>query len=46
MSLFDFQRSSSEIAAERVALLDLTAHHTLRPFARATVTAPDGHDLD
>ena len=41
MSLFDFHRSSTELGAERVALLDLTAHHTLRPFARATVTAPD-----
>jgi hypothetical protein len=46
MSLFDFHRTSAEISAERAALLHLTAQHTLRPFAHATVTAPHGHDLD
>ena len=46
VSLFDFHRTSSEIGAERAALMHLTAQHTLRPFARATVTAPDGHHLD
>jgi acid phosphatase len=46
MTLFDFHRTSAEVSAERAALLHLTAQHTLRPFARATVTAPRGHDLD
>jgi phospholipase C len=46
MSLFDFHRSSAQISAERAALLHLTGQHTLRPFAHAKVTAPDGHGLD
>jgi phospholipase C len=46
MSLFDFHRTSAQIAAERKALLRMTAAHTMRPFAHATVTAPDSHDLD
>ena len=46
MSLFDFHRSSAQIAAARTSLLRMTAAHTMRPFERATVTAPDSHDLD
>jgi acid phosphatase len=46
MSLFDFHRSAHAINAERVALMRLSAHHTLRPFANAKVTAPDANGLD
>jgi phospholipase C len=46
MSLFDFDRTSRQIDAERTSLLHLTARHTMRPFAHATVTAPHRHDLD
>ena len=46
MSLFDFHRSAAEASAERTQLLGLTSRYTLRPFAHATVTAPDSHDLD
>ena len=46
MHLFDFHRSSAQIAAARTSLLRMTAAHTMRPFERATVTAPDSHDLD
>ncbi len=46
MTLFDFHRSAAQMNAERLALVGLTRRHTLRPFAHATVTAPDAHGLD
>ena len=45
-SLFDFKRTASQISAQRVALLTMTARHTMKPFAHSTVTAPDPDDLD
>jgi phospholipase C len=46
MSLFDFHRSATQIAAERAELVALSQRYSLRPFAHAMVTAPDSGDLD
>ena len=46
MTLFDFSRTRGEIAAEREALVHMSARYTMAPFAHAKVTAPDSDDLD
>ena len=46
MTLFDFNRTRGEIAAEREALVHMSARYTMAPFAHAKVTAPDSDDLD
>ena len=46
MTMFNFNRTPAEVSAQRLALVHMTARHTLRPFEHARVTAPDPDDLD
>ncbi len=46
MTLFDFNRTPSEVSAERQSLVHLTSRYTLKPFEHARVTSPNSHDLD
>ena len=46
MNLFDFNRTPSEVSAERQSLVHLTSRYTLKPFEHARVTSPNSHDLD